>query len=215
MKVGPARAIGVLLVLLGAVLLISMAAERVPAARWGVRLGEAGMLGALALLLVGIAGTAIGLPRQLVALIAGYAFGPLLGVPLALTAAVGGCALTVLAARRWLRSPVRRRYPKAVDGLANFVRGDTFWKVVVLRLQPFGTNLISNLAAGVIRLPIGTFLSASLVGYIPQTLVFVLTGSGVRVGSTVELGVAAGLMALSLLIAAVLWRRHGTGADVR
>ena len=200
-----------LLVLVAALLLLSWLGERIPAREWGERLGQAGPGGAALLILLGALGTSIGLPRQLVALVAGYAYGALAGLPIALAAALSGCALTVFAGRRWLSSPVARRYPVPIDRLRRFVRHDAFWKVVVLRLQPFGTNLISNLAAGVIRLSPGVFLGASLLGYVPQTLVFVLIGSGVRVGSSTELVVAAALAAVSLALGGVLWRRHAAG----
>jgi len=195
--------------LLAAVLLFSWLGDRVPAREWGERLGAAGPGGALLMVTAGALGTSIGLPRQLVALIAGYAFGIGAGLTLALVAALGGCALTLFAGRRWLAVPVAGRYPAQVGWLRRFVQRDAFLKILVLRLQPFGTNLISNLAAGVIGLSPAVFLSASLVGYVPQTLVFVLIGSGVRVGSSTELYVALGLLLVSLGLGALLWRRHG------
>ena len=197
-------------VLVLALLALSWLGERVPTAAWGERLERAGSTGALLVLLLGALGTSIGLPRQLVALVAGHAYGVPAGLAIALAAALGGCTLSVVAGRRWLARPVTRHYPAQVDWLRRFAHHDTFLKILVLRLQPFGTNLVSNLAAGVIRLPLRVFLPASLVGYVPQTLVFVLVGSGLRVGSSTELIVAGALLVVSLVLGALLWQRHRT-----
>jgi len=196
-------------VLVAALLLLSWLGDRVPARDWGQRVGMAGPTGAALLYVLGALGTSIGLPRQLIALIAGYAFGVAAGLALALATALSGCALTVFASRRWLAAPMARRYPEQIDWLRRFVQRDTFLKILVLRFQPLGTNLVSNVAAGAIRLSPVVFLSASSIGYLPQTLVFVLVGSGTRVGSSTELVLALVLLLISLGLGALLWRRHG------
>lgn len=192
----------------------SFTAEWLPISTWRETLRGAGPAGATAFLLGGLLATAVGFPRQLVAGVGGYAYGFVPGALLSLLAAIGGCTLTVVVARRFLSEPVGRYFPRQVDWLWRVTRTDVFMKIIVMRLQPLGTNLATNLAAGVIGLKLPVFISASLLGYIPQTLVFALAGSGVAVGSHIEIAVAAALFLISLVLAAVLWKRHRLAANL-
>ncbi|MBX2823474.1 MAG: VTT domain-containing protein [Gammaproteobacteria bacterium] len=167
-----------------------------------------GVTGVLAFVFVGVGFTAVGLPRQLMAFIGGYTFGFLPGVLLGTLAAIGGCLLTFSLSRYCLRGWVGERFARVVNTLNGMIRQDPFLKIVVLRLQPFGTNLATNLAAGVTDIPARVFIASSLLGYIPQMVVFALTGSGVRVQSSTQVGISIALFALSLLLAAILYRRH-------
>ena len=130
-------------------------------------------------LLCGAALTAIGVSRQAVALVGGYLFGAVAGTSLALVATLAGCALAHGVAARLGRTGLERRWPAAAARLAAWTRDDAFAKVLALRLFPLGSNLATNLGAGVAGVPIGAFLGASLVGFLPQTLVFALAGHGV------------------------------------
>lgn len=151
--------------------------------------------------------TAIGLPRQLLAFSAGYLWGVLPGVAISSVAAIIGCLLTYLFSRRFLSGVVSEKLARPQKLLNRFVDRDPFIKIIILRLQPFGTNLLTNLAAGVSRLDARVFLTASFIGYLPQMFVFALTGAGVRVGSQTQLLLSAVLFALSVLLAWYLYRK--------
>lgn len=201
--------------LLLVVLFMAGLADRLPLQQWRQALRDAGALGSLLFLAVGVLSVAVGLPRQLLAGVGGYAYGVVAGVLLSLLAAILGCALTVLFARRFLAAPIAERYARQADWLARLARDDLFLKILFMRLQPFGTNLATNLAAGVLRLHLPTFLLASLFGYVPQMLVFALAGRGIAIGSRTEVAVAAVLFAVSLLLAGVIWKRHRTDMTER
>jgi len=182
--------------------------REVPFERIGAGLEGSGLAGPSLFLIGGVLGTAVGLPRQGLAFVGGLAWGVVPGLLLSLLAAVGGCALTLEASRRWLHGRVRERYPSVVLALARLVRRDGFAKIVALRLQPLGTNLLTNLCAGLTPMPRSTFLAASAIGYVPQMLVFALLGSGVRIGSTQRLLASGALLMISLVMGVVLYRRH-------
>jgi len=182
--------------------------EWIPAEAWGVMLEERGLSGMILFVVAGMLATSVGLPRQLVAFISGIAYGVLLGVTLSLLAALLGCYLTVRVSRLCLRESVHRRFPNMIEKLNNFVREDVFAKVLVLRLQPFGTNLITNVCVGFTSIPIKVFMSASAVGYVPQMLAFALLGSGIRLGSSFQLILSGVLLLLSIIIGVVVYRRH-------
>lgn len=201
-------AILALLLLLAVVVLGSTVARHVPLEATGAWLEGQGIRAVGIFMLVGVLATAVGLPRQGLAFVAGLVWGVSSGLLVSLLAAIGGCALTSEVSRRWLAQRISERYPSVVDTLTRLVRRDAFGKIVALRLQPFGTNLLTNLCAGLTPMPRRVFLTASLVGYVPQMLVFTLLGAGVRVGSSQQLFVSGVLLVLSLALGIWLYRRH-------
>ena len=197
------------LLLLAVVVALSVALGRhVPLDAFGARLEGSGAGGMVLFCTLGVLGTAVGLPRQGLAFVAGLAWGTVPGVALSLAAAVGGCALTLWFSARFLGERVRRRHPRFVAALDRLLVHDAFAKIVALRLQPLGTNLLTNLCAGLTRMPRATFLAASALGYVPQMTVFALLGAGIRVESGTRLVASGALLALSLAIGVVLYRRH-------
>lgn len=184
------------------------AAELIENSRLAERIADLGWVGIPAFLVIGGLATAVGLPRQLFAFIGGYSFGMLGGVFLGTTAAITGCYLCFLASRYALREPVARHFARFVTVLNSFIHNDAFLKILVLRLQPFGTNLMTNLAAGVSKIPARVFISSSLIGYIPQMCVFALLGSGVRVHSTAQVTVSFILFLISFVIGWIVYKRH-------
>jgi len=207
-RVRTAQGLGALLLLLGVIVFGWVFSQQIPLDRIGVRMEEGGAGAVLIFLLAGVMATAIGLPRQGLAFVAGFAWGVVPGLALSLAAAIGGCALTSEVSRRWFSRPVADRYPRVVAQLARLTRRDAFLKIIVLRIQPLGTNFLTNLCAGLTPIPRHVFLGASFVGYIPQMLVFTLLGSGVRVGSGSQLLVSGVLLVISLVLGYVLYRRH-------
>ena len=191
-----------------AAVLVASLGSRLPLDRLGGRLEDSGGVGVAAFLLVGTAAAAVGLPRQSLAFVAGLAWGTWSGLALSLAAATGGCALTFGVSRRWLHARVRDRHPAFVSALERLVEHDAFAKIVALRLQPLGTNLITTLGAGITRIPATTFLLASCVGYVPQMLVFSLLGAGIRVSSGTRLLASGALLLCSVGVGALVYRRH-------
>ena len=211
----PRGTLAALLLLAVIVVSGSLLGRHVPLEALGARLEGSGPSGLALFVAFGVLGTAVGLPRQALAFVAGLTWGTVPGLSLSLAAAVGGCALTLWVSTRFLRGHVARRHPRFVAALGRLLEHDAFAKIVALRLQPLGTNLLTNLCAGLTTMPRPTFLAASAIGYVPQMLVFALLGSGIRVDSDVRLAASAVLLLLSLAIGAVLYRRHVGRAESR
>jgi uncharacterized membrane protein YdjX (TVP38/TMEM64 family) len=170
-----------------------------------------GLPGSLAFVVAGMAITAFGLSRQVLALLAGYAFGVAAGTGLALLATLGGCAIAFAYARFVGRDLVAHRYPARVRKVDEFLRVNPFLMTLAVRLLPIGNNLVTNLVAGVSSVAAAPFLAASAAGYLPQTIVFALVGSGVEQGVLAKSGVAAVLFVASALIGIYLYRRFRRG----
>ena len=160
------------------------------------------------------AACALGIPRQLVALAAGYTFGFWPGCALALVAEGLGCAIDFMWARLLGRAAAERFLARREGGrlhrLDRYLSARAFTATLTLRLLPVGSNIVLNLVAGVSGVAFTPFLAASVLGYIPQTAVFALAGGGASVSDGVQLALAAGLLALSIGLGIVLLRQpHG------
>jgi uncharacterized membrane protein YdjX (TVP38/TMEM64 family) len=172
---------------------------------------HAGRLGDLSFILLGAAVCAVGAPRQIVAFAAGYAHGVWLGLLLALAAQLLGCLADLLWARlvagAWVRAlPVIGRSAHLAR-LDAFLATHPFTATLTLRLLPVGNNLVLNLLAGAFAIRPLPFLAASALGYLPQTIVFVLLGKGIRVDRGVEIALALAAFALSTALGLLLLRR--------
>jgi uncharacterized membrane protein YdjX (TVP38/TMEM64 family) len=164
-------------------------------------LGEAVFIGAGALL------TAIGFPRQVLAFFAGYAFGALLGLGLGVVATTIGAAFTFLYARLLARKMVEAHFPRHLQQIDAFTRDAPFMKTVAIRLLPVGSNVVTSLVAGVSSISMVAFLSGSALGFVPQTFIFALAGSGVTVQPMLRIGVSVILFVISAVIGIHWYRR--------
>lgn len=149
-----------------------------------------------------------GLPRQVVAFMAGYGFGFSSGVLLAMLAIVSACVMSF--SYGYLGSLVftPAKIPLRMQYMAAFIKDHTFVSTLMIRLLPAGSNLLVNLTAGAMRIRRVPFFSGTLLGYIPQTLVFTLIGSGVHVDPGQRIGLGVVLFVLSALLGAQLYRKY-------
>ncbi|HIJ39127.1 MAG TPA: VTT domain-containing protein [Rhodospirillaceae bacterium] len=170
-----------------------------------------GLSGEALFLLVGCGAIAIGLPRQAVCFLAGYGFGLGWGVGLASLASLGGCLLSFFYAR-WLgRDLVIHRFAERIGKIDAFLHDNPMTMTILIRFLPVGSNLLTNLLAGVSSVRPLPFLTGSLLGYLPQTLVFVLLGSGIQVDPLFRISLSIGLFVLSALLGVFLYRRFRHG----
>jgi uncharacterized membrane protein YdjX (TVP38/TMEM64 family) len=79
---------------------------------------------------------------------------------------------------------------------------------MLIRLLPVGHNLATNLVAGVSSIPAAPFFLGSAVGYLPQTLVFALIGSGVQTDPLLHTVLGVTLFLASGVFGAWLYRRQ-------
>lgn len=174
-----------------------------------------GLGGELLFIGVGALATALGAPRQALSFLAGYAFDLAWGTALGVTATVGGCVISFFYARWFGRSLVAARFPDRIKRIEDFIRDNTFSMTVLVRLLPLGSNLATNLAAGVTHVRALPFVLGSALGYIPQTLVFALIGSGVGLDPLFRIGLGVTLFLISGVLGIYLFRkfRHGRHLD--
>lgn len=153
---------------------------------------------------------ALGLPRQIPAFAAGYAFGPLYGTALALIAQTTACGLDFIWARAVAREFCRRKFGARLVWVDKHLTRHPFTATLMLRLMPVGNNLILNLAAGLTSVRMAPFVAASTLGFIPQTLVFALLGKGSAQNHAYLLLLGGGTFLASALLGLFLLRKNRT-----
>ncbi|WP_194299063.1 TVP38/TMEM64 family protein [Acetobacter sicerae] len=158
-----------------------------------------------------------GLPRQVLCFAAGVAYGLVEGTTLATVSTVAGAVLCWAWARwgahHWARETMARRKRQGKGGVlmrygervAGMLARHPFETIVTLRLLPVGSSLLLNLFAGLSAVALWPFTTATLVGSLPQSIIFVLLGSGAQFGGpgrtlvAVALFVASGVLGYRLL----------------
>jgi len=166
--------------------------------------------GAGLMLLGGALLSAAGVPRSVTSFAGGYAFGLWAGLALAMGAQLLGCLVTFLWARLIGRGWAQQRLAGRWARLHAMLVRRPFAATLTLRLLPVGSNLLVNLAAGLAGIPTAPFMAATVIGYLPQTAIFCLLGSGVHLGRGVQLAIAASLFAASATLGLILARRPNT-----
>ena len=174
-----------------------------------------GVSGELLFLAVGGLVTAVAIPRHIISFLGGYAFGALLGTALAVLATEIGCVIVFFYGRFVGRPLVNERMSEKMRArvlrVEDFLASNPFSMTLLIRLLPAGNNFATSLAAGVSRVPARPFLLGSLLGYVPQTFVFALAGSGIEVGARSRLVIAAVFFVVSGAIGIWLYRRYRHG----
>ncbi|KAF0136622.1 MAG: hypothetical protein FD153_1901 [Rhodospirillaceae bacterium] len=168
-----------------------------------------GLAGEALFVAAGALFTALGLPRQVICFLGGYAFGFLEGGWLAMLASVGGCLGSFGYARLLGRSVVLARFPDRIRRLDAFLRGNPFIMTLLIRLLPVGSNLLTNLAGGVSGIQASAFIAGSALGYVPQTVIFAFLGSGIQVDPIFRIGLSIVLFGLSAALGVWILRRQG------
>jgi uncharacterized membrane protein YdjX (TVP38/TMEM64 family) len=122
--------------------------------------------------------TALSLPGSaILSLAAGAIFGSLAGTLYANCAATIGATLAFLVTRYLLRDAILAKFGPKLEGLNRELEERGFNYLLFLRLVPLFPFFLINLAAGLTRLPLRTFVLGTLIGIIPGGFVFVNAGA--------------------------------------
>ena len=168
--------------------------------------------------------TGLSLPgATILSLAAGALFGPWRGTLYVVTAATLGAGIAFLAGRYLFRDWVVKKFGGKLEGINRELETRGLNYLLFLRLIPLFPFFLINLAGGLTRLPLRTFLLGTFVGIIPGSFVYVNAGAGLAAIDTLAdiasprvLGAFAllGLFALIPVIHGKI-KGRGTSADLK
>ena len=122
--------------------------------------------------------TALSLPGAAVlSLAAGAIFGTVMGTVYANCAATIGATLAFLVTRYLLRDAIQNRFGTKLEALNRELEARGLNYLLFLRLVPLFPFFLINLAAGLTRLPLRTFVLGTMIGIIPGGFVYVQAGA--------------------------------------
>jgi uncharacterized membrane protein YdjX (TVP38/TMEM64 family) len=144
-----------------------------------------------AFMAVYIVQTALSLPgATILSLAAGALFGSIMGTVWAVIAASIGATLACIVTRYLLRDAVLSRFGPRLEGLNRELETRGFNYLLFLRLVPLFPFFLINLAAGLTRLPLSTFILGTTLGIIPGGFVYVNAGASLATIDTLA-GIAS------------------------
>jgi len=173
------KVVGVVFVLAALV----VGARLLPLADWTVRLAEiiraSGAWGVALFMVVYVVSTVAMVPGSILTMLAGFVYGPIYGLPVAVPAAMLGATSSFLLGRTVLRDWVRRKVAesprtKAID---QAIGREGFTVVLLLRLSPLVPFNALNYALSLSAISTGRFVLATLIGGIPGGWLYVYLGS--------------------------------------
>jgi uncharacterized membrane protein YdjX (TVP38/TMEM64 family) len=163
---------------------------------------------------VGTGLVSIGLPRIILAAVGGAMFGVALGTLWSTVAAALAILAPFMYSRHLGRELVARRMGRRLQRFDDLLGQHGFMVVMLIRLCPVGNNFLTNYLAGVTAIPLGTFLAASFLGYLPQSLIFALLGSGFTDHPHLRMWGGIALLVVSSLFFIWYFRRSKEGAKI-
>src|SRR5215468_783053 len=167
------------------------------------RAGELGLLAPLTHVVLFAVGTILFVPGSLFGLAGGALFGPVWGTLLNLLGASLGATVAFLIARYLAEDRVRQLLDRGrLDRLLAEVEAEAWRSVAFVRLVPiFPFNLL-NYALGLTRIPLGSYVLASVIAMLPGTFAYTWLGhAGRQALARNDAALSYGMLGLALLAA--------------
>ena len=135
--------------------------------------------------IVYVAAVALSLPGAAVlSILGGFVFGWVLSAPLTIAAATIGATAVFKIVQTSLGSAISEKAGPFVKKISGGFEKDAFNYLLFLRLVPAFPFFAVNAVAGLTRMPIRTFIWATLIGIIPGSFAFAWLGRGL--GSVID-----------------------------
>lgn len=145
--------------------------------------------------------TAFALPgATLMTLTGGFLFGSMWAALYVNIGATTGATLAFLAGRYLFRGWVERRFGDRLSAFQEGFTQNAFTYLLTLRLTPMFPFFLMNLLSGLTRVRVRTYVAATALGIIPDSLVYTFAGCQLgTINSLAELASPRLLLALTLL----------------
>ena len=164
--------------------------------------------------IIGAALVSVGFPRVALAAAGGALFGVALGTLWAQIATILAAVPIFYFTRFFGRDLVLRKMGNRFQRLDQLLAKHGFMVILLIRVCPVGNNFIASYLAGVTAIPFRKYISASFLGYLPESLIFALLGSGFIDNFKLRLWGSVGLFLLLSLFFIWYYRRSVLAKDV-
>lgn len=160
--------------------------------------------------------TALSLPgATILTLTGGFLFGTVLGTLYVNVAATSGATLAFLAARYLFRDTVERRFGAKIESIQHGFARNPVSYLLTLRLIPLFPFFLVNLASGLTRIRLSSYVAATAIGILPGSAVYANAGRQLgaidSVRDVASPGVVEAFVLLGLLaLVPVLYQRLRT-----
>jgi len=126
--------------------------------------------------------TALSLPgATILTLAGGFLFGTFTGGFFVNIGATSGAALAFLASRYLFKETVERKFGKKLGSMQEGFENNAFNYLLTLRLIPLFPFFLVNLASGLTRIKLPTYILATAIGILPGSLVY--SNAGKQLGT--------------------------------
>jgi len=155
----------------------------------------------------------MGAPRLIISALGGMIFGFFWGTVLSMAATIGG-SLVVFALTRHLGRPLfNQNVGVRLKAIKDHIGANGLLAVIIMRQLPLACLLV-NILIGLTSISVREFLLGSLIGHLPEALIFSLYGSSLR-GSFIFRIVLASLLLIMLVVALrIYFRRNSQARDL-
>lgn len=163
-----------------------------------------GILAPLAIILLQFFQTTISIiPSQITTIVAGFIFGPILGLTYSLIGAFFGSMLVFLLARRYGKNLALKFFEKKDLAHFNlFFRQKKIWTLFLARTTPLFPNDMVSFCAGLTKMKLRNFNIVSSLGFVFQMIILTYFGSELSTGKiSFSLVIISVIVTLLLLIA--------------
>ncbi len=125
--------------------------------------------------------TGLSLPgATILTLAGGFLFGTFLGALIVNLGATSGAALAFMATRYLFRDGIEKKFGKRLAGIQSGFENNGFNYLLTLRLIPLFPFFLVNLASGMTRIKLSTYMLATAIGILPGSIVY--TNAGKQLG---------------------------------
>lgn len=150
----------------------------------------------------------VGGPKQAVAALFGYLYGIIDGSLFSVLACLTGAVINYYLALFIFNAKIHQNSASNIKWFYCFSHQNPFYKILLLRIFPLGSNLVTNSLSGAVALPLAPFLAASFIGYLPQVGMFAWLGDGINNSDPLVIQMSIALSLASILLTAVIYRKH-------
>ena len=134
-----------------------------------------------------------GLGRSMVSLAGGMFYGAGPGAVLSLLAALTGALVIFTVVRLFKRPLFINKLGGYLEKVDQLVTDNAILAVILIRLLPL-TSLLLNILLALTRVTPVQFIIGSIIGFLPETIVFTLYGSSAQGGFFSKVTIASGLL---------------------